>query len=31
MEKAILIELKDVETTKGLNMDCNELLEQLMK
>uniref|UniRef100_A0A1L8DDF3 Protein DPCD n=1 Tax=Nyssomyia neivai TaxID=330878 RepID=A0A1L8DDF3_9DIPT len=30
MEKAVLLELKDVETTTDLDVDCDELLQQLM-
>ncbi|GAB0095625.1 Protein DPCD [Sergentomyia squamirostris] len=30
MEKSVLLELKDVETTTDLDVDCDELLQQLM-
>ncbi|XP_055679344.1 protein DPCD [Lutzomyia longipalpis] len=31
MEKAVLLELKDVETTTDVNVDCDELLQELMR
>lgn len=30
MEKAVLILLQDVETTSDLDVDCNDLLKDLM-
>lgn len=30
MEKAVLVLLQDVETTSDLDVDCNDLLKELM-